>query len=223
MQRANHFKRVFTLLGVGLLIFFYQNFSTVGPDLKKRLSKEQLFPGYNLKAADRDLRQNGDRTQHLLSEMHHYHPHQRVLVVAPEGGHDLKSIGEEWMRDQGSHLIEGADQKIVDQINEQLNSQLKDWTQPKKQSAGRGPASVPNDKDAAQAAADEASEPIPLRFTRVDQVAYAIDKDSEFKWTAGTSGAGSVDYSQKLNTNTSIGFEHQSGNQQTNVQLKMDW
>ncbi|MNT60681.1 hypothetical protein D3C72_1982760 [compost metagenome] len=133
----------------------------------------------------------------------------------PRNGDSIESVRNDWLQRQSSLILNGADQRLLDSINDKITGIFIDETPapvPEK-TAGRQPASI-----------DEkpSRSPASVRFTRINSVEYKDESGTNINASWESDGA-HVDYSQKLSDNAQIGVGHKSTNSETQFLLKYNW
>jgi hypothetical protein len=154
--------------------------------------------------------------QHTLSEMKTLEKSERSLLQTPQSGTDFESVRNAWVERQGKALLNGADQRLTDQLNDRLKS----WFSSDETSATADNAS--SSGDGAQTNSRRPASLGTFRFATINSVQYRFDESSLLTCSVEGSGA-HVDFSKKLSSNTRVGVEHRSANSQTQVLLKYDW
>lgn len=133
-------------------------------------------------------------------------------VAIPRKGRDLASVRDDWVEQQGSLLLDGADQRLLDTLNHKIQSLFKsDETSSAKAEISEG-----------ESASAEASVMDNFRFATLNRMEYRWSESSQLSCILETQGA-SLDYSQRLSHNTSWGVVHQGSENQTQLVLKHQW
>jgi hypothetical protein len=187
-----------------MLLISYQNFSSVSPG-----------------------EWDSERTQKIIKEMNEFNknnPNQPALAV-PQSGTDFKSVSSDWMDRQGHIFLNGYDKKLEDSMNEKLNSWVHEIT--KKDPMNEPNSSQPNAKADAgpgPSTTDENGHKIKqnFRFARINSLKYDVGEASSFNLTADPGNA-HLDFSQTISSNSKLGLEHRSSDNQTQMIFKYEW
>jgi hypothetical protein len=142
---------------------------------------------------------------------------ERPMIATPQSGNSIEGVRNDWIQRQGSLWINGADQRLLDTINEKITNLMED-EKPKVEpvkSAGRQPASVVEEKPAARF-------PASVRFTRINAMDIKLFDNTRINASWENDGA-HVDYSQKISDNTQIGIGHKTMNSETQFLLNYKW
>jgi hypothetical protein len=189
-----------------MLIISYQNFSSVSP-------------------------QEWDSTSTLkvlneMNEFSRHDPQQKAALATPQSGRDLKSVSNDWMQRQGSIILNGYDKKLESAMNDKLNSWVQEIT--RKDTEDEAPkdpkTSAVNDKNSSNAGSSPSTKKTKqnIRFSRVNSLKYEVGDASSFGFTADP-GNTHLDFNQSLSSNTKMGVEHRTNDNQTQMFFKYEW
>lgn len=202
-------------VGLSLIALFvtFQNFTSVPlAVLRPQLSTAQARPvsPTDGKADMRALAPPNPETE------------EDSVLVTPQGGHDLDSIGQDWMTRQTNALTGGAEQKILDKMNKKMSRWVNGADD---EGAARSPASADKAKLRADATEREGSlsmRPKNVRFSRVNKMDMDLMgsthlscqyKGSSVQWDLSRNVVGDVD----------LNIRHDSKDAANSIHLQYNW
>jgi len=187
-----------------MLAISYQNFSSIEPSEQDSLN-----------------------TLKIIDEMNHFQKGttENPALAVPAGGHDLKSVSNDWAQRQTSLWLNGYDKKLESALTAKLNS----WTESllnSKEDAAESPtaqetAEAPGELQK-PALGDSHKVRPSLRFARLNSLKYDLGGSSSLDLTADP-GNTRFNYTQALSQRTRFGLEHKTAGRQTQMFLKYDW
>jgi|GEM_PF-6579672 hypothetical protein len=187
-------KKLIFIIALGSLVCAYQNFGSLTAD------------DLQMAQALKDLKQlNGKEAS--------------TSIAVPRSGNSLESVSSDWAQRQSAMILNGADQKLLDTINDKIVGIFKDdevpaaaANEPVKTGGGRGPASL------GEATPVEVAS---VKFTKINAMEYKSG-DTKVNASIETDGA-HINYNQTLSENTQIGIGHKSNNSETQFLLNYRW
>lgn len=188
-----------------MLAISYQNFSSIEPSDQDSLN-----------------------TLKIIDEMNRFQKGNKeppALLAPPAGGHDLKSVSNDWAQRQTSLWLNGYDKKLESALTAKLNS----WTESllsSKEDAAESPtaqdtAGSPGELQKPDLGDSHKMRPS-LRFARLNSLKYDLGENSSLDLTADP-GNTRFNYTQALTQRTRFGLEHKTAGRQTQMFLKYDW
>ncbi|MNT62280.1 hypothetical protein D3C72_1999870 [compost metagenome] len=136
------------------------------------------------------------------------------MLAVPRSGSSLESVREDWIQRQGALILNGADQRLLDVINDKITGVFVADEKPAvPENSARGPASVEEKPSRL---------PASVRFTRINAMELKTDGGANVNASWEADGA-HIDYQQKISDNTQIGVGHKSLNSETQSLLKYNW
>lgn len=210
--------RIYILLGLICIFLGYENFSYIETDDRT---------GEPLQVEEHS---NNECTK-ILKDMNDFQSKDKVksTLAVPQGGHDFQSVRDDWTTRESQLLLNGADQRFLDNINDHINNYYQsnfakkdpptDPTLAAKE--GVSPDGTPAPA-AANANSSEASAKSNLKFTRINVVKYELSKDSYFNFIADPGNA-RLNYSQMFTANTKFGVEHRTSDNMTQMFFNYQW
>lgn len=143
--------------------------------------------------------------------------------ATPTNGSDLQSVGSNWAQRQSSLLLNGYDKKLESQVNDKLNSWVREITKEEAREESTVSSTEKSTNNQAEAAASSPKRPKQnLRFARVNSLKYDLGANSCLDMTADP-GNTRFNYSQSLTTKAKVGVEHRTADSQTQMFLKYEW
>lgn len=214
----------FCLVAVGgLALLMFQNF--------KSIPIEKLRPRFNVAQArvvnpydgSADLRDFAPVRPQELEE-------RESFLSAPQSGHDLESIGGEWLRKQAHYLTGGADEKIVRQLNRSLNRLINSDSDDEFNKSGSETDGTKNAfarKSGTNKHDDSKDEPLRLlpksmKFTSINRL--EMDFGSQTHLTCSFEGS-SVrwDIVRPINEKMDMNFRHETAGAKSSFLLNYNW
>lgn len=198
-----------------------------------------VFVGYeNFTCVDTE--EAPDQTTQILKEMNDFQAKDKVptALAVPQSGHDFQSVRDDWTNRQSQLLLNGADQRLLDNINNHISSYVSENFSSKKDgdttanpsaapanpsADGNAAAPATTDPNAATAQNSPQQQPkSPLKFTRINDVKYEFGKDTALDFIADP-GNTRLNFSQAFTQNTKFGVEHRTSDGTTQMFFKYQW
>ena len=208
-----------SLTGACLLLLF-QNFTSIPlSDLKPKFEivEARVTPASDGSVDIRDL------------APHRREIRQREGLVAPQAGHDLNSIGQDWMIRQTHLLTGGAEKEILESLNKRVNRMFKfedveseDW--PDGQSGESGDRKPSSEEETEAAEAENAFLPRPkaVKFTAVNRV--QMDFDNNTQVTCSFQGSSMQwDFVRPISRTLDLNLRHESSDSKSSVLINYSW
>ncbi len=176
---TNLMKQQYVLLGIFTVLFLaYQNFGA--------LTAEDLH------------------TLQTMKEFSALEQEEPPLLRAPKKGRDLASVSSGWAEDQSKVLLDGADERMVESLNEKINRWFRSESEHDNLETNETPDS----------AGTRLFGKKKVRFVRINSMELILETNSLLSCSIEPKGA-HVDYSKNWSQNTSLGIGLRSENTQT--------
>lgn len=145
---------------------------------------------------------------------------EEAVLAIPQSGHDLDSVGQDWMARQTNAITGGAEQKILDKMNKKMSRWVNGDEEPTKK---RGPASeVPRSVQKAESDQGFTIRPRNVHFSRVNRMDMDLAgsthlscqyKGDSLQWDLSRNVVGEVD----------VNIRHDSKDSANSIHLKYNW
>lgn len=148
----------------------------------------------------------------------------RESLVTPTSNGDLNSVGQDWMIRQTSVLTEGADQKIVADINRSMGRWLR-WEDVQGE-PWPDPDSSGGDSDSSSGSEGDGGrlflKPKSMRFAQVNKI--VIDWSHDVSLTCAATGATMlVNITKPIGASTFVDLEHNSSRGTSSFHFNFTW
>lgn len=202
---------VFLALIGGLLILF-QNFSSI--------PVEKLQPRFHVAYAQTG-NVYGDSVVDAR-DLAPKHPEsvETDYLAVPQGGHDLQSVSEDWLRRQAHLITGGAEQEFLDGLNRRLSGMFHDQQD---EDADQKAASAGKSADGeAQKEVSESKEATSLRFTALNKLRLGFGDDIHL--TCSFQGSSMQwDFVRSFSTSIDMNLRHDFNAAKSSVLLNYNW
>ena len=105
--------RIAVVLTLALLFITFQNFSNVPLGILKPQISTANARAVSPTDGSADIRK--------LAPQRPEAEDSDTVIAVPQSGHDLSSVGQDWMARQSKAITGGAEQKILDKMNKRMN------------------------------------------------------------------------------------------------------
>jgi hypothetical protein len=203
--------RLAVVLTLSALFITFQNFSNVPLELLR----PQLSTAQARAVSPTDGRAD-------MRELAPQRPEENEdqAIAVPQSGHDLDSVGQDWMTRQTNAITGGAEQKILDKMNRKMNRWVNgDEPDHQKKSAQGVPRT---ERQPATKEATVSVRPRNIHFSRVNRMDMDLVGDTHLscqykgnsvQWDLSRNVVGDVD----------LNIRHESRDSANSIHLKYNW
>lgn len=231
-----------------VMVVSFQNFTGRLNDIPLDLLKPRLSFASARLAAARHVEAENLKSGRSAGDIRNLVPNppqqieDRRVLVMPDSGSDLQSVGQNWAVRQSEVLTGGAEKRLLEDINHSIQKFFQPEAQNKYKNGikapyskeGRRPAQANSANQTNQNTENTGTDPDPsleessitsgksLRFSRINRLELDWSEETQISCAVETGGM-QWDLSQRINSRIDVNLRHKALDESSSLQLKYNW